>query len=585
QQIIVQSSIHQQSVTKKDDDGEWETVDPQQDPPPLPPGAAPPAFIPTACSPSPYTMTPLKQQVPPRTLRRKPPPVLGILSSVDPVQSQGHSRNISEENMSPSKHKETKGGFWNRSGGGEGKDKQRARDRAAAEIKAAKDRARELREQSRGSRDEKNELTLKIGFVIGTASEDWTLALDICDHASSSEANAKEAVRALRREFKYGEPAAQLAAARLWAIMLRNSSEIFFNQSTSRKFLDTLEDLLTSTRTIPVVRERVMDVIAAAAYASGSKKDTGFRGLWRRVKPRDKTEEGMPFDTEDAMFNPPLLAVAAATVSPPPIVPDIAPNDNHPGANNNTKPHQLPRHEIIPPDEDMWRLFQECKIGVGNANLLIQTLVVATPGQVNDSVIVELHKKCMDSQELISAQIPWASASAERSRAAQNQEEQERPRARQTSATPITLRIHLHNPGLSQGAATQTREEELLADLLASNELLMEGLKLYDDLKRVVLEREVEDWSRGDTIMDPTLRHISEDGTLHADASGMGGSSSPSRSPSPAPTRAAVPSPPSHAQLHGAQQSLAPPLVAPQGPRPPGMNSNLSRTPSPAHPD
>jgi hypothetical protein len=39
--------------------------------------------------------------------------------------------------------------------------------------------------------------------------------LDVCDHASATEANAKEAVRALRREFKYGEPAAQLAAARV----------------------------------------------------------------------------------------------------------------------------------------------------------------------------------------------------------------------------------------------------------------------------------------------------------------------------------------------------------------------------------
>ncbi|KAJ7145914.1 hypothetical protein C8R44DRAFT_4590 [Mycena epipterygia] len=88
--------------------------------------------------------------------------------------------------------------------------------------------------------------------------------------------------------------------------MLRNSSETFISQSISRKFLDTLEDLLTSSRTIPVVRERVMNIVAAAAYASGSKKDVGFRGLWRRVKPEDKPEEGMPFDTKDAMFNPPL---------------------------------------------------------------------------------------------------------------------------------------------------------------------------------------------------------------------------------------------------------------------------------------
>ncbi|KAK7055193.1 hypothetical protein R3P38DRAFT_2845741 [Favolaschia claudopus] len=627
QQTPVQTPIHQQFATKGDDGGQWEIVEQHQHTPSLPPGASPPAPSPTARSPSPYSMTPSKQPLPPQTLRKKTPPVLGILSSLDPVQSQGHNRNISEENIPHSKDKEKKGGFWNRSGGGGDKDKEREREPAARE------RERELRDQSRGRRDEENELTRKIGFLTATASEDWTLVLDVCDHASSSEANAKEAVRALRREFKYGEPAAQLAAARLWAIMLRNSSETFINQSTSRKFLDTLEDLLTSTRTIPVVRERVMDVLAAAAYASGSKKDTGFRGLWRRVKPRDKPEEGMPFDTEDAMFNPPLLAVAASTVSPPPIVyhdatpivPDTPPvsrppprkrktSDNHPGADNNTnsKPHRSHRHQIIPPDEDMRRLFQECKIGVGNANLLTQALVVATPEQVNDPVIVEFHKKCKDSQELIFTQIPWASAGAERSRAAKDQEERERARTRKTSTTSLTP----HNGSLtdlSQGAATQTREEELLADLLASNELLMEALKLYDDLKRVALEREVEDRSRGDTKMDPRLRqYIGEDGTLHAEAAGMGGSSSRSRSPSPAPTRTAIvppvptmqhplpshpqqqhsgepvafqPSPPPHAQSHGAQQSLAPPPAAPQGPRSPGMNSNLSRTPSPAHPD
>ncbi len=35
-------------------------------------------------------------------------------------------------------------------------------------------------------------------------------------------------------------------------------------------------------------------------------KDTGFRGLWRKIKPADKPEEGIPFDTDDAMFSPPV---------------------------------------------------------------------------------------------------------------------------------------------------------------------------------------------------------------------------------------------------------------------------------------
>jgi hypothetical protein len=47
--------------------------------------------------------------------------------------------------------------------------------------------------------------------------------------------------------------------------MLRNSSDTFISQSTSRKFLDTLEDLLT-LRTSPVVREHIMDVLAAGPW-------------------------------------------------------------------------------------------------------------------------------------------------------------------------------------------------------------------------------------------------------------------------------------------------------------------------------
>jgi hypothetical protein len=75
-------------------------------------------------------------------------------------------------------------------------------------------------------------------------------------------------------------------------MMLRNSSDILIAQSTSKKFLDCIEDLLSSSRTSPVVKERVLDVIAAAAYASGSHtaKD-GFKGLWKRVKPADKPDE------------------------------------------------------------------------------------------------------------------------------------------------------------------------------------------------------------------------------------------------------------------------------------------------------
>ncbi|KAJ7145889.1 hypothetical protein C8R44DRAFT_4134 [Mycena epipterygia] len=96
---------------------------------------------------------------------------------------------------------------------------------------------------------------------------------------------------------------------------------------------------------------------------------------------------------------------------------------------------------IIPPAEDMRLLFKECEIGMGNATLLSQALAMATPEDLGHPVITEFQKKCTDSQVLISARIPWASG-----------------------------------------------KEDLLADLVAANNKLLEALKLYD--RRVATQRD-----------------------------------------------------------------------------------------------
>ena len=71
------------------------------------------------------------------------------------------------------------------------------------------------------------------GYLTATSSEDWAVVLEVCERASANEANAKEAAKALRREFKcvsisspihifsirsklrYGEAPQQLSAARV----------------------------------------------------------------------------------------------------------------------------------------------------------------------------------------------------------------------------------------------------------------------------------------------------------------------------------------------------------------------------------
>jgi len=52
--------------------------------------------------------------------------------------------------------------------------------------------------------------------------------------------------------------------------MLRNSSQVFIHQSSSRKFLETIEDVLENPQTVPVVRERLLTVVAGAAHISVS---------------------------------------------------------------------------------------------------------------------------------------------------------------------------------------------------------------------------------------------------------------------------------------------------------------------------
>ncbi|KAH9964352.1 hypothetical protein BGW80DRAFT_1462872 [Lactifluus volemus] len=156
--------------------------------------------------------------------------------------------------------------------------------------------------------DGQQDLRTLIGYLTATSSEDWAVVLEVCERASATRANAKEATKALRKEFKYyDEPSRQLSAARLWAVMLRNSSELFVYQCMKSKFMDTLEDVITSQRTSPIVRERLLDVLAAAAYASApsSKNESRFRVLWRKVKPPGKPDEGVPFDYDNDIFNPP----------------------------------------------------------------------------------------------------------------------------------------------------------------------------------------------------------------------------------------------------------------------------------------
>ncbi|OAX34620.1 hypothetical protein K503DRAFT_430395 [Rhizopogon vinicolor AM-OR11-026] len=272
-----------------------------------------------------------------RTIHKyQPAPVaLGILKSLDRDEGQhiSHSRAVHElsedsliiDDRDKAEKKENKKFFLD----GIIRDRDTDKDRDRGRDKDRKDRKnrernkrREMdkgrekdKEQAREHhwREEDNpeELTRVIGHLTATSSDDWALILEACKRACASEANAREATKALRREFKYAEPEAQLSAARLWAVMLGNASDVFLTQISSRKFISALEDVLTNSRTKPVVRERLMEVLAAAAFITSSRlhpKDR-IRVLWTCLKPADKPDVGIPFDPEDAALIPLILPV------------------------------------------------------------------------------------------------------------------------------------------------------------------------------------------------------------------------------------------------------------------------------------
>ena len=48
------------------------------------------------------------------------------------------------------------------------------------------------------------------------------------------------------------------------------------------------------------------------------------------------------------------------------------------------------RNRVIPPEEDVRRLFQECKVGKGNANLLSEALKFAKPEELKSKDIIKV---------------------------------------------------------------------------------------------------------------------------------------------------------------------------------------------------
>jgi hypothetical protein len=90
----------------------------------------------------------------------------------------------------------------------------------------------------------------------------------------------------------------------------------------------------------------------------------------------------------------------------------------------------------------------------------------------------EFYQKCRSSQELVFAQIPWATAEAEKSILARDAK------------------------GITGDTQEATKEQQLLDAILAANGELLEALQQYEDMDRVATERKAEYRSIKETQVD-----------------------------------------------------------------------------------
>ena len=102
----------------------------------------------------------------------------------------------------------------------------------------------------------------------------------------------------------------------------------------------------------------------------------------------------MPLSTENPMFHPHYTAITA-NVPDPRGRQHLAPDANDHEREKNSRKRSSGRkgdetQVIIPVDEDMRRLFQECKIGRGNAALLCEALAFATPEDLKRKDLIKV---------------------------------------------------------------------------------------------------------------------------------------------------------------------------------------------------
>jgi hypothetical protein len=98
------------------------------------------------------------------------------------------------------------------------------------------------------------------------------------------------------------------------------------------------------------------------------------------------TQSNLPNNRSNHKYAQDLTPLGSPKAHQQPNLPTQRPNSKHRSRGS----HDVPIQHIIPIDEDVKRLFEECEIAKGNAHVLSQALAYARPEELQENNVIQV---------------------------------------------------------------------------------------------------------------------------------------------------------------------------------------------------
>jgi hypothetical protein len=354
---------------------------------------------------------------------------------------------------------------------------------------------------SNPSRGSHSALTHHLQDLCTSNEQAWdaTQLRHLFDSVRRSDANSKDAAKALKGELKHGSDDLRQRAIKLLTLLFFHTGDRFRLQVAHKRFLDVLDDVYTDKKTSTRARGLLLIALSMLAYESQHDADLfTITKAYNKMKPADMPINGMPLDPQSDILRMPSSNDEddAGFIQYVPLddqhlhQPNPAHELNISTARPDTSDVQTPNAQLLPDSaaaeyeayrhDAMRKMHQECNVARSNAHLLSETLI---EHGLDSDLLAEFADKTASSNEFLASQIPWITAQAEESR------------ARWISQDPRAASL-----------SPRTEDEVLLDDLLDAHEKVAAAQSMLQQTQD--RRREEEEEAR---ILDRSMREMRMD--------------------------------------------------------------------------